>query len=135
MASNNDDFSGDFTSSVLVFNASRNVTYYIAVDGVNGAAGNVQLNVFGATTGFTLYRTGFDNDEGFDTTVPLINQNGWASVDNITGGNGITANQIPNLDQAGFVGAGVSPGQLPTVLDRRRVHREFYDAGEVHRVR
>ena len=96
----------DLTTSALTFTALRGVTYFIAVDGVNGAAGDVRLSILTTDLSIDLYMTGFESSEGFVISTPLVGQNGWASVDNITGGNGITANVIPNLNQQGYVGGG-----------------------------
>src|SRR6185369_16487374 len=44
LVASDDDGGGNLTSRV-VFAATPNVTYQIAVDGYNGASGNIQLNV------------------------------------------------------------------------------------------
>jgi hypothetical protein len=45
VASNDDDPAGGTLTSAVTFNAVAGQTYWIAVDGYNGATGNITLNV------------------------------------------------------------------------------------------
>ncbi len=103
VAANDDDPAGGVTSAVT-FTATRGVTYRIVVDGAGGEAGSVVLSIFNAVLVQNLYTTNFEPAEGFSTKLPLVGQGGWLSVNNVTGGNAVVSNLIPNLGQQGLVG-------------------------------
>ena len=103
VASNDDDPEGGLTSAITL-TATRGTTYRIVVDGSNGEAGNVVLSISNATASLSLYSTGFETAEGFTIKQPLVGQNGWVSLDGVTGGNGLLSGDIPNQGQQAFVG-------------------------------
>ena len=103
VAANDDDPEGGLTSAITL-TAVRGTAYRIVVDGSNGEAGNVVLSINNATAALNLYVTGFEAAEGFSLKQPLVGQNGWVSLDGVTGGNGLLSGNIPNQGQQAFVG-------------------------------
>lgn len=49
-----------------------------------------------------LYQTGFDANEGYDTNLDLVGQNGWLGQG--SGGNGIVSGWFPGKGQQAYVG-------------------------------
>ncbi len=101
IAENDDDPAGGVTS-YLTFSATAGTAYQIAVDGLNGASGSINLSIYPQQSSSGLYRTGFEAKEGFTLGQPLIGQNGW--VGGGSGGNGLE-NQYDGLaGQQAYVG-------------------------------
>jgi hypothetical protein len=93
---------GTLTSS-LNFNATAGVTYQIAVDGSNGAAGNAVLHLEpAASSPVTIYSTGFETANGFFSSSPLAGHGGWLASG--TAATGIKVNAISGYGQQGFIG-------------------------------
>lgn len=100
-ASNDDDSNGGSTSR-LVFNAVAGVSYQIAVDGYNGASGNITLSLKALATLGTAFSTSFLSSAGYSTALPLAGQNGWLGSG--TGQNGLVTNFFSGLGQQAYVG-------------------------------
>ena len=110
VASNDDERVGVATSRVR-FNATQNVTYQIAVDGFDGVSGKIALSVLqqGAVT--SLFYTGFETSEGYDSGLPLAGlpplgaggQNGWLRQG--SGGNGILVDEFGTGGQQAYIGS------------------------------
>lgn len=96
-------------TNALTFNATAGTVYQIAVDGYNGASGNLTLHL-DPSANATIYSTGFEASSGFNSTLALAGQSGWVSLGG-TATNGIRVNAFPGLGQQGFVGFGSS---IPT---------------------
>jgi Immunoglobulin I-set domain len=92
---------GTLTNSIT-FTASGGVTYQIAVDGYNGAAGNAVLHLTPIGTTVTVYSTGFEAANGFFSTSPLAGHGGWLASG--TAATGIKVNGISGYGQQGFIG-------------------------------
>lgn len=86
----------------LTFTASAGVTYQIAIDGFNGAAGNAVLHLAPVFSATTVYTTGFESANGFLSTSALTGHGGWLSMG--TAANGIKVNAIAGYGQQAFVG-------------------------------
>lgn len=102
-ASNDDDSNGGNTSR-LVFNAVAGASYQIAVDGYNGASGNITLNLKALSTLGTAFSTSLSSSAGYSTALPLAGQNGWLGSG--TGQNGVVTNLFTGLGQRAYVGFG-----------------------------
>src|SRR5439155_4522138 len=76
VASNDDDPNGG-TSSKATFNAIAGTAYQIAVDGYQGASGNINMNVALIATSSVSYFTRFETSEGYNSGFTLAGQNGW----------------------------------------------------------
>ncbi len=100
-ASNDDDSNGGNTSR-LVFNAVAGASYQIAVDGYNGASGNITLNLKALSTLGTAFSTSLSSSAGYSTALPLAGQNGWLGSG--PGQNGVVTNFFAGLGQQGYVG-------------------------------
>ncbi|MBI5767106.1 MAG: immunoglobulin domain-containing protein [Verrucomicrobia bacterium] len=80
------DEAGGVRSSALVFYAAAGVTYTIAVDGYQGASGNIRLRLV-STDSTDLYTTDFESfTVGSDT---IIGTDGWSSTNYGSGASGI----------------------------------------------
>ncbi|MGA2658443.1 MAG: immunoglobulin domain-containing protein [Verrucomicrobiota bacterium] len=90
------------TASLATFDALAGNQYRIAVDGYDGAVGNIVLTVYPATPAAAIYFTGFENLEGYGTAFPLSGQNGWLSSG--PGQNGIVYDYFYDYSQQAYVG-------------------------------
>jgi len=114
VAENDDDPAGGVTSYVNI-SATAGTPYQIVVDGLNGASGSIDLNIYPHQASLGLYTTGFEAKEGFVLGQPLIGQNGWLGMD--SGGNGLF-NQYDGMPgQQAYVGynAPTNPGDFGVV--------------------
>lgn len=112
VGSNDNDPAGGSTSSVT-FNASAGTAYQIAVDGYNGASGNIALNISPGNGTGLLYSTGFEKTEGYPSSGSLTGIMNWQSYG--SGGNGfLTA--FPRQGRQAYVGKS-SPKAGDTELD------------------
>ena len=98
----NDDGPNMGTASQVSFSAIAGVAYQVAVDGYNGATGNIVLSVYPALPPQDVYFTGFDLPEGYSTSLPLAGQKGWVSYG--VGQNGVVDNFFNDLTQQAYVG-------------------------------
>jgi hypothetical protein len=99
----NDDGPNMGTASLATFNASAGVAYRIAVDGYDGAVGNIILTVYPATPSQLIYYTGFEGFEGYSTVAPaLAGQNFWASSG--PGQNGVVFDYFYDFSNQAFLG-------------------------------
>ena len=116
IASNDDDPEGGSTSAVT-FTAQANKTYRIAVDGFNGEAGDITLSVLSTGVSTTLYSTGFEISDGFDsytTGETLVGQQGWVARSG-DGGNGLDSTD--GTTQEAYIGYNPpTNGALPTEI-------------------
>jgi hypothetical protein len=105
--------SGGALTTALTFNATAGVTYQIAVDGQNGAAGNALLRLLPAIPAtFTVYSTSFEPADGFVTGSSV--GNGW--VKSGSGGKGIVSNYFVNAGQQAYLGYSTSTPATETTL-------------------
>src|SRR5439155_11152001 len=98
------------TASQVTFDAVGGVAYQIAVDGYNGATGNIILSVFPAIPVQFIYYTGF---EGYNY-APLSGQYGWTNSG--PGQNGILFSAFGDYGQQAYVGAASSTPGAGTLL-------------------
>lgn len=108
VASNDDDPNGGVTSSVK-FTATAGTAYQIAVDGVNGASGNIVLTVAPGFGTSPLFSTGFESAEGYTTGTDLAGQPASAPSSqqwHIQGvnGNGVLNGYFSGQRQAAYIG-------------------------------
>ena len=101
VASNDDDPQGGKTS-YLVMHAVAGTVYRIAVDGLNGASGQIALSIVAANSG-VIFSTGFEASEGYSTTSFLSGQKGWVSSG--AGSNGVVTTALPGLGQQAYIGS------------------------------
>lgn len=98
-----DDDGGENGASSASFTALSGVTYRIAVDGYNGASGNVVLRLLPVTAPTVLYQSTFEQSlEGYNPAFDLAGQNSWTSSG--TGGNGLLDRTFFGLGQSAFIG-------------------------------
>jgi hypothetical protein len=90
------------TASLLSFQAVAGTVYSFAVDGYDGAEGNIVLSVYPATIPLDIYYTGFEAAEGYNTSFALAGQNSWKSFGG--GQNGIVFDYFYDLSQQAYVG-------------------------------
>jgi hypothetical protein len=88
-------------TSLLTFNATGGTIYQIAVDGFNGATGDIVLRLEPAT--ITVYSTAFEASEGFVLSSPVSGQNSWITNSG-TGGNEIVSNYFAGGGQQALLG-------------------------------
>ncbi len=100
-ASNNAPGAG--STSAVTLNATSGVTYKIAVDGANGAMGNIVLTINPISVTSSLYATKFEPSEGYDVTRPLAAQRGWVSAG--SAGNGFLYGVFPAQGEQAYVGS------------------------------
>jgi hypothetical protein len=98
----NDDGPNMGTASLVSFSATAGVAYQIAVDGFNGASGNIVLSVYPASPPQDIYFTGFDLQEGYNTSLALAGQKGWLSYG--VGQNGVVYDLFLDSSQQAYVG-------------------------------
>jgi hypothetical protein len=109
LVASNDDGPEMGTASQVSITATLGATYQIAVDGYNGASGNIILSVYPSTPPQTIYYTGFEALEGFSTLFALDVQNGWTRSG--SGQNGIVYNYFFDASQQAYLGvSSVVPG-------------------------
>src|SRR5439155_23403595 len=60
----NDDGPNMGSASLVSFTAIAGTAYQVAVDGYNGASGNIVLSVYSATLPQSIYFADFDPDQG-----------------------------------------------------------------------
>jgi hypothetical protein len=101
VASNDDDPDGQLASS-LAFTAQGGVTYQIAVDGYEGAWGDIRLSLNLGSETTALYATGFEAREGYRANQPLEGQQGWET--SAGGGQGIVDGWFEGSGQQAYVG-------------------------------
>ncbi len=101
VAANDDDPNGGSTS-LLTLHALAGTVYRIAVDGLNGATGQIALSIVAANTS-VLFSTGFESAEGYSTALPLAGQKGWTNSG--TGTTGIVNGFFPGMGQQGYIGS------------------------------
>ena len=116
VASNDDDPDGGSTSAVT-FTAQANKTYRIAVDGFNGEAGDITLSILPSGASTTLYSTGFEVSDGFDSYLDpetLVGQQGWQARSG-DGGNGLYSTD--GTTQEAYIGYNPpTDGTVPTEI-------------------
>ncbi len=98
----NDDGLNMGTASLVSFAANAGTSYQIAVDGYNGASGDIVLSVYPAVTPQDVYFTGFDLFENYSTFFTLAGQNGWSSFG--AGQNGVVYDYFYDFSQQAYVG-------------------------------
>jgi hypothetical protein len=87
----------------LTFNASHGAVYDIAVDGINGASGDVALQLAPVPAAVTVLSSGFESLEGFLTGLTMSGQNGWVCT--APGACGIVNNLLSILGgQQAYIG-------------------------------
>jgi hypothetical protein len=89
-------------TNALTFTAAAGDTYQIAVDGFNGAAGNMALHLGVATAATNIYATSFEITDGFVSTLSLASQAGWQLQG--TAASGLKADFFEGFGQQGFIG-------------------------------
>jgi hypothetical protein len=101
-------------SGPLSFQASKGVTYQIAVDGYGGKSGNMllRLSPSGAAGITDIFSETFDS-EGL-VTGALAGQNGW--VGSVPALSGVTANYFPGYGLQGYIGLSALALTSNTVL-------------------
>jgi Immunoglobulin I-set domain len=92
---------GTLTNSINLA-ASAGVTYQIAIDGSNGAAGNAVLHLAPVYAPVAVYSTAFEAANGFFSSYPLAGHGGWLATG--TAATGIKVNAISGYGQQAFVG-------------------------------
>ena len=100
----NDDVSG-FAFSSATLSAVSGRKYWIAVDGCNGASGDLVLRFQPSLDPLTVFSANFGTSQGYDPALALAGQQGWLQTG--TGGNGIVTNFFTtSLSQAylGYTG-------------------------------
>ncbi|MHB8520025.1 MAG: hypothetical protein ACYDH9_04640 [Limisphaerales bacterium] len=107
----NDDDPTMYPQSTVTLDAVAGVTYQIAVDGYDGAAGRVILSIYPVTPPATIYYTGFEASEGYSSGFFLSGQQGWKSQG--AGDNGVDYNDFGDNGQQAYVGYhSSSPGSV-----------------------
>jgi len=66
------------------------------------AAPELVSNYARASTGLVIYQTGFEANEGYNTNLDLVGQNGWVGAG--SGGNGLVTDFFPKRGQQAYVG-------------------------------
>jgi hypothetical protein len=85
----------------LVFQATRGVTYEIAVDGFGGASGKMQLRLCRQATNALVFFDNFDGGGIVGKTL-LSGQGGWLS--SLPALSGVAVNYFPGYGQQGYLG-------------------------------
>ena len=112
----NDNNAADGTTSAVTLNATAGAVYHIAVDGANGASGNIVLSINQNTMSSSLYSTGFETAEGYSSSSSLAGQNGWLKSG--SGGNGLTQNSaFSGLGLQAYIGKTGLTGSSLSVLE------------------
>jgi len=96
-------------SGPLNFQATKGVTYQIAVDGYGGKSGNMMLRLSQSANVITSIFS-----ETFDSLSTLPGQDGWVS--SVAGLSGITANYFSGDGSQGYLGMTVAGLNTNTVL-------------------
>ncbi len=116
IASNDQSSEGGNTSKLSFF-ASAGMYYTIAVDGKNGASGEIKLAIEQLVQATLVYGTSFETGEGYSTGSSLAGQNGWLKSG--TGGNGIINEAFIGRGQQAYVGfSAPNPGNSTLWLYR-----------------
>ena len=97
----NDDALG-FTFSSCTFTAVSGRKYWIAVDGFNGASGDMVLRFQPSQVPVTVFSANFGTAQGYDPALTLAGQQGWLQTG--TGDNGIVTNFFTTSLSQAFVG-------------------------------
>ena len=101
----NDEASGDDSTSTVFFRAIAGRTYLIAVDGYFGAFGTIALTLTPSANPSTVYATDFERFT--PGTGQLVNQDQWSVFSNAPSGTnaqGILAQGIAGQGRAGYIG-------------------------------
>jgi hypothetical protein len=93
---------GGTLTSNFTFQSTSGTTYRIAVDGVNGAAGDAVVSLAPVLAPSAAYSNAFEVAEGFSTTLALAGQGGWLGT--FTSGSGIRNNAFPGNGQQAYIG-------------------------------
>ena len=110
----NDD-ARDTSTSAVTFSAVAGTTYQIAVDGYNGATGDLVLT--GALEASVLYATDFENFSIGTETLALTD--GWLGLNDGGGSSGVVNN---NGSRAGYLGFNPPPSAATNVYLYRPVN-------------